>query len=321
METSEDTGRFTAIAAVVAGVLVLVSTASYLLWPSGLTSGWMDFPLGVLRHTALFRFTYLSFALSALLSLTVVLALWDRLRGSHRDLVRWISLVGIIGYSVVALHFFSYQNEAVRTAEAFFAQADNYEGYGIYLAQTRSGEMLAAPFPPGADGEAGFVKGDVLTAVDGKAIPPGSTFQDMWNGDLWSGGDVVVSLRGADGTPREVMLDSDLRSFWNLEAQQAIGAIGEPALDRYFGFGFGLAGLWLIVINWLARGHGGFPWLLPYAGMGAGLALWSFAVGSQFGIELLNQAGLFAALALLPVWLVWLGALLGRHTVSAGGAQ
>ena len=106
MSTDHGASRFTTLVAVLAGMLALASMASYLFWPDALTAYGADYFLGVLRHEPLFRFTYLAFALSALLSLSLVLTMAELLQGRHRDLVRWISLLGVVGYSVVALHFY-----------------------------------------------------------------------------------------------------------------------------------------------------------------------------------------------------------------------
>jgi hypothetical protein len=171
--------------------------------------------------------------------------------------------------------------------------------------------VLVAPFPPSAAEEPGFQRGDLLTALNGQAVPQGITFQELYDRYNWDD-PVTVSLRGVDGAQREVTLNSGPHSFWNMEAQQAILASGEPALDRNLTFGFGLAGLWLIGTNWLARRQEGLPGLLPYVGIGAGLALWAFAASNQFGVEALNLPSLIGGLVLLPAWLVWTGFALLR---------
>jgi hypothetical protein len=312
MNGDSRTSRFTPIAAILAATLALASLVSYLFWPDTFLAGGSDFYLGILRHTALFRFTYLSFALSALASLALVLAMSDLLQTCSRDLLRWISLLGIVGFSVVALHFFSYQNEAVRMADKFADQAGSYEGYGIYADPTASGELLVAPFPPESTEGAGFEKGDLLIAVNGNQISKDSTLQELWDGPAWDGSDVTLTLRGADGAQREVVLASKLQSYWNLEVQQAISAIGEQALDRNLVFGFGLVGLWLIVINGLAWSQNGYSRILALIGAGAGLAYWAFAAGNQFNVRALSQTGLFTAIALLPTWLAWAGSMLRK---------
>ena len=308
MNPANDTSRFTPITAILAAVLALGSLVSYLFWPDVLQAGGADFYLGILHHTTLFRFTYLAFALSALAASVLVLAMWD--------LLRWRSLLGVVGYSVIALHFFAYQNEVVRIAEAYTDQAGSYEAYGIYLGPTSSGQLLVALFPPESAGESGFEKGAVLTAVNGRAISRGSTLQEVWDGS-----EVTVTLRDADGAQREVVLDSGPQSYWNLDAQQAISAVGEPALDRNFMFGFGLVGLWLVAINWLAWRWDAYPRILALIGVGAGLAYWAFAAGNQFGVGVLGQAGPLVGLVLLPAWLVWTGMVLRRLGPAAAESQ
>jgi hypothetical protein len=304
--------RFTLIAAILAAILALASLVSYLFWPDTFLAGGADFYLGVLRHTALFRFTYFSFALSALASLALVLAMWDLLQSRSRDLLRWISLVGVLGFSVVALHFFSYQNEDVRMAGKLADQAGSYEGYGIYVDPTSSGEPLVAPFPPESGAKAGSTKGDVLLAVNGRQVSRGSTLQELWDDPAWDGSDVTLTLRAADGLQREVVLASEPHAYWNLEVEQAISAIGEPALDRNLTLGSGLVGLWLIVINGLAWSRDSYSRILALIGAGAGLAYWVFAASNQFNVSALSRVGLFAAIVLLPIWLAWSGLALRR---------
>jgi len=62
------------------------------------------------------------------------------------------------------------------------------------------------------------------------------------------------------------------------------------------------------------RRQEGVPGLLPYLGIGAGLALWAFAASNQFAVEALNLVSLIGRLVLLPAWLMWTGFVLRRVT-------
>ena len=112
----------------------------------------------------------------------------------------------------------------------------------------------------------------MLIAVNGHQISDGSTLQVMWDGPAWDGCVVTLAQRAADGAQREVVLAPKPRSYRNLEVQQAVSAKGEQALDRNLTLGFGLAGLWLIVVNDLAWSRDDHSRILALIGAGAGLA-------------------------------------------------
>ncbi len=96
-------------------------------------------------------------------------------------------------------------------------------------------------------------------------------------------------------------------------AQTALAIMGSRDLDPDSWMGFGTVGLWIFVVNWLAKGGGQLPKSLTYVGLGAGIAYALVVAGTVLNIQVLIMvaAGL-GGIVLGPIWYIWTGVVLRR---------
>ncbi len=96
-------------------------------------------------------------------------------------------------------------------------------------------------------------------------------------------------------------------------AQASLEVMGTRGLDPDAWVGFGMVGLWVLVVNWLALRGGQLPKGLTYVGLAVGIAYALVVAGSALSIPLLIAiaAGL-GGIILGPIWYIWTGILLRR---------
>ena len=304
-------GSFTAF---MAGLLMLASAISYLFWPKEFFEGaGFDYFRMLLNRSGLYYFTSLSFLLSALFSICVVLTVTELIQYASRGLLRWIGILGIIGFSVIALNFAFNPAAEIQKSQAVLGQQGSYEGYGLFLISDQEGNILASPFAQGPAEKAGIQTGDMLLAVNGDSVRKGMKVQSVT--DLLksaSGNSVTLSVKTSDQPPRNLTVEKDRVQFWDVSAQRAIVSSGITLLDPGYAIGFGLTGLWFIVIHWFALKKKIFPKVLCWLGMAAGIGFWLFV--SQFFIQsaLLTTIGKLLGMTLGPLWFLWTGFVLRK---------
>lgn len=291
-----------------AGFFMLASAASYLCWPGEFFIGaGVDFFRMMLSKSGLYYFTYLAFMLSALCGIGVVLTVSELVQSADRGLVRWIGTLGIVGFSVIALNFLFQPFAAVRQSKTVLGQQGSFDGYGLYLSTNLKGQILVAPFADSPAERAGVQTGDVLVAVNGDSMRCGTKVQIVFDILKASAGNVSVTVRKGDQPARDLMMQKSKVEFWDVSAQNSIAASSLTNIDPGYLLGFGLAGLWFLVIHWIALKHGVFSKIQGWLGIAVGIGFWLFVSQFYFDLPVLTTIGKFLGLILGPVWFIWTG--------------
>lgn len=89
--------------------------------------------------------------------------------------------------------------------------------------------------------------------------------------------------------------------------QAVLDVIGTRHFDPQGFFGFGLVGLWVLVVNLLALRHGFFPRRLAYAGLVVTLAYWLVVAGRVLPSPPLVAAAAFLGGIVGPWWYIGIG--------------
>jgi hypothetical protein len=298
---------FGGLMSMLAGALLFVGIGSYIFWPGEMVFVGGEFYSLVLRYAALYRFTYLTLAASALASLAAVLAIKDLLHPDERGLMRWTSLLALIGFAVSAVNFPYVQSQVIQQARNYRDQHISYNGIGLFLDKDSDGNITLAPYPDGPAARAGIQTGDVLVKMDGQALPAGASL-DAISAQMQMAQDTVgLTVRSGDQAERDVVLARDVVRIWDVAVQKSLQASGLPNLDPNYLIGFGLPGLWLLILNTRALRQKSLPGLLAGLGLASGLAYWLFVAGFLTDISALMMAGQFGGLALGPIWFIWMG--------------
>ncbi len=96
-------------------------------------------------------------------------------------------------------------------------------------------------------------------------------------------------------------------------AQSAIMYMGTRGLDPDGWMGFGMVGLWVIVVNWLGMRGGQLPKVLTYIGLAVGIAYALVVAGYVLSIPILIAvAAGVGGIVLGPIWYIWIGVVLRR---------
>jgi membrane-associated protease RseP (regulator of RpoE activity) len=305
---NRSTGMFSRWAAVFAGVSLFAASASYFFWPAQMIRMSPDFFQVILDNAGLYRFTYLAFALAALAALAVVQAVQDRLYPEDRGLLRWVSLVGAIGFVMTFANFVYMQNQAVYLANVYKAQQQRYSGYGLMIDLDEDGVPVLAPLALDSPaGRAEIHPGDRLKAIDGKAIAPGTPASAIIDRMGRTAEGIILTVERAGQPAHDVLLQRAEVRMWNTSVQLVLQEIGLPSLDPDYFIGFGLPGLWLMVINGWGLRKKVLPAALAMIGVLAGAGFWLFVAGFWWDLAALNLAGQGLGLTLGPVWFVWMG--------------
>jgi hypothetical protein len=107
-----------------------------------------------------------------------------------------------------------------------------------------------------------------------------------------------------------------------LEGYQNLDQSGKAVLDiigtRHFDpqgiFGFGMVGLWLLVVNWTAIKGGQFPRGLAYLGLALGIGYWCVVAGRLLSIpQLIAIAAALGAGIIAPIWYIGMGLSLRKQ--------
>ncbi len=94
-------------------------------------------------------------------------------------------------------------------------------------------------------------------------------------------------------------------------ARAALEIMGTRSLDPDGWMGFGTVGLWVLVVNWLARGGGQLPKGLATVGLAVGIAYALVVAGNVLSIPLLiSVAAGLGGIVLGPIWYIWTGVVL-----------
>jgi hypothetical protein len=103
------------------------------------------------------------------------------------------------------------------------------------------------------------------------------------------------------------------------QAAQIVEQTGILSLDPYGWFGFGMIGLWVLVVSFLALRGGALPRSLAYLGIGVGVVYWLVVAGFSFDTEMLVAiaAGL-GGIILAPIWYIWAGLSLRQGAPARG---
>jgi uncharacterized protein DUF4386 len=91
---------------------------------------------------------------------------------------------------------------------------------------------------------------------------------------------------------------------------------GPFGLDPQNWLGFGVVGLWVLVVSLLALRAGTWPKLLAYIGIATAVAYWLIVVGSIFNLEaLFTIAAALGGIILAPIWYIWTGLRLRQVSI------
>jgi hypothetical protein len=92
-------------------------------------------------------------------------------------------------------------------------------------------------------------------------------------------------------------------------ATRAVIELSGPfSLDAQGWMGFGVVGLWVLVVSLLALRAGTWPKLLTYVGIATAVAYWLIVVGSVLNLEaLFTIAAALGGIVLAPIWYIWTG--------------
>ena len=268
--------------------------------------------MNIYKNAGLLKLTYTLFAVFALMSTGLVVALAER-AAVQRAVVRWVSVLALIGTAVMAVNFWYLQDALPEMAARYASEKADYEGFGLWLYGDADGNVWIAPIAGGPAEEMGIRTGDQLLEVNGKATQGKSVV--MVN-DLLAGGPesgtTMLRVQSPGSEPREVTIARGSIQLWLREAQEAISMVSVRPLDPSYLFGFGLLGLWMLVVNFIQRGDPAFPALLNWLGMAAGGFYWLFVAGSLLFSNVLLLVASVAGLILAPAWFVWMGIRLGK---------
>jgi hypothetical protein len=72
--------------------------------------------------------------------------------------------------------------------------------------------------------------------------------------------------------------------------------------------GFGVVGMWVLVVSFLALRMGTWPKLLTFVGIATAIAYWLIVVGSVLNLEaLFTISAAMGGIVLAPIWYIWAG--------------
>ncbi|MHA2033028.1 MAG: DUF4386 family protein [Candidatus Kariarchaeaceae archaeon] len=212
-----------------AGFALLIFGVTYLLRPedqqgSSIDDNADDYFNSLEDKSVLFSLSFWAFGLSAIFAIGALMALSDLVSEENKGVVRYISVMGIIGYASIMIVSFS-------------------------------------------------------------ALARGPELADTY-----------------------VNMDSS--------GQTVVEAYGLVSIDPWFLVQFGLVGIWVFGLNWLAFKGGQLPKNLSIIGMGAGFAYWLASISFIFDSPILRiiSAGV-GGIILAPIYFFWL-AMKFRETTS-----
>ncbi|HEX9934931.1 MAG TPA: PDZ domain-containing protein, partial [bacterium] len=266
-----------------------------------------------LNHQTLYWVTYLAFMFSALFGLSVVMAVTELVQSANRNLIRWIGLLGIIGLSVIAVNFWYHPGTAVDKAKAVVGQQGSFEGYGLMLDTDQEGRIQIYPFADSPAAKAGVKAGDVLVSVNGQEIRKGekrTTVKSVLQNS--PDGRVEITVQSAGQPARRYALRKSRVDYWDVSAQSAILASTAPDIDPAFLIGFGLTGLWFLVIHGVAMKKRLLDRPLNVLGLLAGVGLWLFSAQFFVHSAALIAVGPWLGLVLGALWYLRVGLFLKK---------
>jgi hypothetical protein len=101
-------------------------------------------------------------------------------------------------------------------------------------------------------------------------------------------------------------------------AQAAIAALGARWLDPDFWLSFGLSGIWLIAVGWLALRGAQLSKALAWVGIACGISYWLIPGGFVLRLpEAISVAAGLVGMILAPLWWIWLGIVLRKKGAEA----
>jgi hypothetical protein len=305
--------RFGSVMAILAGVFLCLSTASYFFWPRSLIVPGNDFYSFVLRNTVLYHFTYLTLSFSALAGLAVVLAIKDWLYAEDHGLLRWASLLGVAAFLMTVANASFTLTMSVDRAQEYASLHDTYQGFGVRLDLNQTGEMVMSTIPDGPMDKAGLRTGDVLVKFNGKPVEkwtPSGDVSAMLSQQL--DGRVILTVRTGAQAERDVTVERGQVNLWEIETQKAMISMGVPKLDANYLFTFILPGLWFLILNIDTLRSKLLPRFLACVGIAAGIAYLMIGAGFIFNVSLLTLIGQVCGLIVGPAWFIWTGLLMRK---------
>lgn len=309
--------RFGGLMAIVAGIFLCLSTVSYLFWPVGLIQPDNEFYALVLRNAALYHFTYLTLAFSALASLAVVLAIKDWLYAEERGVVRWVSLLGVAGFLMTVANASFTLSMTMSKAQEYTSLHNTYQGFGTRMDWNQAGEIVLIVVPDGPVARAGIQTGDVLVKFNGKAIEKWTATNEISSMmGQQPDGRIVLTVRTHTQAERDFNVERGTVNLWDVETQKALVALGVPKLDANYLFTFVLPGLWLLVLNIQALMDKRLPRILAGVGILAGCAYLMIGAGFMLSMMILALIGEIGGLVVGPVWFVWTGLLMRKSAAQ-----
>jgi hypothetical protein len=309
--------KFGGVAAWFTGALLFTAALSYIFWsPEMLYVGTADFWVAILANVGLWQFTFISFTVSALFGLGVVPAVAEVVQSAQRGLVRWVSLLAILGFAVTAVNFMDQAGRGPALAENYLYQQGAYQGYGLVAFRNTEGKMLVYPYPQSPAETAGIQTGEELLAINGTNITPQTFVYEVYN-SFYEKDQVTVTLRSIRDEIHDVLLQKGEVRYWDTQVQQTLSVVRIPNMDPYYFFSFGLVGIWLLVVNGIGLRRKALPKLLAILGLIAGLAYWAFILGFLVNASWLNAIGKYSGFTLGPVWYIWMGILLWKRAKEA----
>jgi hypothetical protein len=101
--------------------------------------------------------------------------------------------------------------------------------------------------------------------------------------------------------------------------QAAIAAMGPRWIDPDFWITFGLSGIWLIAVGWLALRGAKLPKALAWVGIACGISYWLIPGGFVLRLPAaISLAAGLVGMVLAPLWWIWIGVFLTKTGEEAG---
>lgn len=120
--------RFSGYCSVAAGISYIIAGITYFLMPINQRSNTAelhDFYTSISQNSDIFQFHYWSFSFAAFFGISVVITTNRLFKSINEEIVNWVSLIALIGYSVMFVDFVRMANQIPYRAQMYIYSSED----------------------------------------------------------------------------------------------------------------------------------------------------------------------------------------------------